>query len=47
LDELVTHPSPDKFTSPEKLSLKKTNEIDLEPDTISKINLEPVADIAA
>lgn len=51
LDDMVTHPSPEKFVSAEKVALKKT--IDplepehLDPDSISKINLEPVADLEA
>ena len=48
---MITHPSPEKFVSAEKVALKKT--IDplepehLDPDSISKINLEPVADLEA
>ena len=46
LDDMLNHPSPEKFgfMSPEKLALKKTNE-DYSPESISKIIMEPVADI--
>lgn len=46
IEDLYSHPSPDKNISPDKLALKLTHE-DIEPEFSSKIHIEPVADIEA
>jgi hypothetical protein len=45
LHELVTHPSPEKFLSPEKTGFKYSGDVD--ENTVSKLYLEEPADIEA